>query len=110
MTILYSIDDIKKKITPIAERYNISHMYLFGSYARNEATEKSDIDILIDRKDSKIKSLFQLAGLQQELQDELEKNIDVLTEQALEDNTQRIESDRIYDNILRERVVLYERQ
>ena len=46
--LIYTIDELKQKIVPIAARYNLPAVYLFGSYARNEATEESDVDILID--------------------------------------------------------------
>ncbi|MDR3294725.1 MAG: nucleotidyltransferase domain-containing protein [Clostridiales Family XIII bacterium] len=34
---------------PIAIKYQLPTVYLFGSYARGEATDDSDVDILIDR-------------------------------------------------------------
>lgn len=48
MSIL-SINDIKTKITPICKNYDVAQAYLFGSYARGEATEDSDVDIRIDK-------------------------------------------------------------
>ena len=44
-----SINDIKTKITPICKNYDVAQAYLFGSYARGEATEDSDVDIRIDK-------------------------------------------------------------
>lgn len=43
-----SINDIKTKITPICKNYDVAHAYLFGSYARDEATEDIDMDIRND--------------------------------------------------------------
>ena len=37
---VYTIDQIKDKIYPVAEKYDLSKVYLFGSYARGEADEK----------------------------------------------------------------------
>lgn len=48
---VYTIDEIKDKIIPIAEQYNLSKVYLFGSYARGEADENSDIDIALEIED-----------------------------------------------------------
>jgi predicted nucleotidyltransferase len=45
---MYSIADIKRKVAPIAEKHRLAAVYLFGSYARGEATDESDIDLLID--------------------------------------------------------------
>ena len=39
---------ITKKVLPILEEHNINYCYLFGSYARGEAKENSDVDLLID--------------------------------------------------------------
>ena len=46
---LLSIDEIKHRIAPICKQYDVSRAYLFGSYARGEATESSDVDIRIDK-------------------------------------------------------------
>lgn len=34
---VFTIADIKALVKPIAEKYNVDEIYLFGSYARNEA-------------------------------------------------------------------------
>ena len=40
---ILSPDDIQKIVKPLAEKYHISEVYIFGSYARNEATANSDV-------------------------------------------------------------------
>ena len=42
----YTIDEIRRRVTPIAEKSKLRAVYLFGSYARGEAKEESDIDSL----------------------------------------------------------------
>lgn len=42
----YTIEEIKDKIIPIAKKHGISRMCLFGSYARGEANDDSDVEIL----------------------------------------------------------------
>ena len=50
---IYTIDEIRKKVQPIAEKYKLNKVSLFGSYARGEATAESDIDLYIQAsKDS----------------------------------------------------------
>ena len=49
----YTIKEIKEKTVPIAEKHGISRMYLFGSYARGEATDDSDVDIFVDKGKTK---------------------------------------------------------
>jgi len=44
---VYSQNQLREKIGPIVKKYNAEKAMLFGSYARNEATPESDIDVLI---------------------------------------------------------------
>lgn len=46
--IVYSISELAQMIKPILAKYNAESAKLFGSYARNEATKNSDIDLMID--------------------------------------------------------------
>lgn len=45
----YTIDEIKEKAMPIAIHYGVDAFSLFGSCARGEADEKSDLDFLIQK-------------------------------------------------------------
>ena len=51
---VYTIDQIKEKIVPVAKQYDLSKIYLFGSYARGEADGKSDVDIALELEDDSI--------------------------------------------------------
>ncbi|MES2797825.1 MAG: nucleotidyltransferase family protein [Bacteroidota bacterium] len=64
---------IKRKLSA----YHPTLIGLFGSYARNEESQNSDIDILIDLK-SKI-NLLELIGLEQDLSEALGKKVDLVT-------------------------------
>lgn len=46
--VLYSIPSIKKIITPIMKKHNVNSAVLFGSYAKGEESERSDIDLVVD--------------------------------------------------------------
>ena len=46
---IYTLDEIRSIANPIARRYKIAALYLFGSYARGEATAESDLDFRVDR-------------------------------------------------------------
>jgi hypothetical protein len=70
-------NEIKSVIIPILQKYDIIKASLFGSIVRGEATEESDIDILVEFK--KGRTLFDLVGLKMELEDILKKRVDVLT-------------------------------
>lgn len=52
---IYTVDEIKERVAPIADKYHLAAVYLFGSYARREATENSDVDLLVDREGSTIR-------------------------------------------------------
>lgn len=71
-----SLDQIKKKVAPILKEEGATRAALFGSVVRGEATEKSDIDILVDLP--REKSLFDFAGLQLKLEEALGKKIDLV--------------------------------
>ena len=45
---IYTIDDIKSTLFPVLSDYNVKKAILFGSYGKGEATEKSDIDRIVD--------------------------------------------------------------
>ena len=46
---VYTLNEIKAIANPIARRYGVDALYLFGSYARGEATASSDLDFRVDR-------------------------------------------------------------
>ena len=74
---MLTIEKIKEIITPICKKYGVKRAYLFGSYARNEATEKSDVDIRIES--GKIRGLFQLSGFRLDLVEALGTEVDLLS-------------------------------
>lgn len=47
---LQTITEVQSVLTPIFDRYGISRAVLFGSVAKGTATQKSDLDILVDSK------------------------------------------------------------
>ncbi|MCM1266672.1 MAG: nucleotidyltransferase domain-containing protein [Bacteroidales bacterium] len=94
----YTINEIKDKTTPIAKAYGIGRMSLFGSYARGEAKENSDVDLYIDR--GKLRSLLQYFAFVDELENALECHVDVVTT--------GIEDKEFLSAIMREGVLLYE--
>lgn len=77
---VYKIEEIAERVRPVAERYGTGNIYLFGSYARGEATEDSDIDLLVDAENVPGLKFF---GLWEDLKDALEKDLDIITVNAL---------------------------
>ena len=73
--IILSLNDIQKKVKPLAEKYHISEVYLFGSYARSEATVNSDLDFLVfGGEHFKLTAIFAFA---EELRLAINKKVDV---------------------------------
>jgi hypothetical protein len=65
----------RKEILALAEKYHAPNIRVFGSVAREEATEESDVDFLIDV--SSKQSLLDLIGLIQDLKELLGCEVDV---------------------------------
>jgi hypothetical protein len=69
---------IKKRALPILKKHAVKRAAIFGSFARGEAKVRSDVDILIEYK-AKNKSLFDLVDLKSELEETLDRKVDVIT-------------------------------
>lgn len=93
------IDWIKEKTVPIAVRYGLKKMYLFGSYAKGTADENSDIDILYE-KGERI-SLLGVSSMLQDLKEALNKSVDLVSVSALEP--------AFYESVHESEVLLYEK-
>lgn len=79
-----NIIEIKKTIIPIAYSYGVKRLYLFGSYAKGTANEKSDIDLLVEK--GKPMSLLKLSGMRQKVQEALNLSVDLVTTAGIEDD------------------------
>ena len=66
---------LKQKIVKILKENGVKRAGIFGSYARGEANENSDIDILVEF-DKNI-SLFDFVGIKLELEDNLKRKVDL---------------------------------
>ena len=103
---VYTIPEIRSKVLPILEKYRIPAMYLFGSYARGDATEDSDIDFLIDTTGTELTSLLRLGALYCDLEEAFQKPIDLITVRSIMQESS-MESDIDFRNtVLKERVRL----
>lgn len=94
MSILDIMHEKKDEISSISNKYGVSNIQLFGSVARKEDTDKSDIDILIELEDDR--SLFDLIGFKYSMEELLNKKVDVVTIDSLHET--------IREKVLRETV------
>ena len=94
---VYTLDEIKAIAHPIAARYGIAALYLFGSYARGDVTPTSDIDLRIDK--GRIRGI-EMGGLLLDLEDALGVPVDLVPTGSL--------SERFLSSIQKDEVLLYE--
>ena len=93
-------DAFIKQISPL-------RIYLFGSYARGEATAESDVDLLVDISGTGIDSLFKLGGLYNDLEAALETGIDLVTTDSMEQATNLRSQLRFREAVKQERMMIY---
>lgn len=96
----YTIDEIREKAIPIAIRYGVDALSLFGSYARGDADEKSDLDFLILK--GSMKGLLSYCGMIADLEDIFHCHVDLVMKNAIKD-------EEFLEEIGRDEVKLYER-
>lgn len=96
----YTIDEIKMKAIPIAIRYGVDALSLFGSYARGDADEKSDLDFLIQK--GSMKGLLSYCGMVADLEDAFRCHVDLVMKNAVKDG-------KFLEEIDRDEVKIYER-
>ena len=93
-----TIENIIKLVKPIAEKYHVQEIYLFGSYARGDADKNSDLDFLVyGGAEFKLTLVFALA---EELREALDKDVDVF--EINEINT----DSEFYNAIMKERLLV----
>ncbi|MCQ2794425.1 MAG: nucleotidyltransferase domain-containing protein [Bacilli bacterium] len=90
-----TIKEIKDRILPIFKKHNIHEAYLFGSYARGEAKNSSDIDIYCEPGD--VKTLIKQGFFEDELTNALKKDVDIVFIDSKMDNhfKEQLEKDKI---------------
>lgn len=109
---VYTIEEIKEMIYDILKKYGIEKAYLFGSYARGEANQQSDVDIMI--KKGNLKTLLQLSALSHEIEQILKKQIDIVIEETYtkdikyDSDTIKLAKNIFYNEVKKERLNIYE--
>lgn len=98
---IYTIEELKNILQDILKQFAVKRAILFGSYAKNTPTAKSDIDIVIDSEGKLLNINFY--GLLEELVQNLEKNIDLFEISEIQKDSS------LYNDILKEGVIIYER-
>ena len=93
----HTISELQAVVEPLAKKYGAQRVYLFGSYARGDMTDQSDIDLRIDK--GAIRGLA-FAGLLGDLEDALGTHVDLISTAGMDDDFLR--------EIQKDEVLLYE--
>ena len=96
---IYTIEEIKEKAVPIVKEYGVNSLSLFGSYAKGDATEDSDIDFYFD--DDDLKGLLQYTALVRRLEEVFDCHVDLVST--------GIDNEKFLNKIRKYGVLLYER-
>ena len=95
---MYTLEELKRLIIPVISRYNVDRAYVFGSYARGDADEKSDVDLRIDA--DRLRT-FDLCGLMVRLEEALKTSVEVIPTDSM--------GKEFLASIKQEEVMVYER-
>lgn len=71
------LERIKEKIQPVAKKYNLVYVWVFGSYAKKKQTKDSDIDIIVRTED--VIGGFKIVEVKFALEEALKKQVDIIT-------------------------------
>lgn len=93
----HTISEIQAVVECLAKKYGAQRVYLFGSYARGDMTDQSDIDLRIDK--GSIRGLA-FAGLLGDLEDALGTHVDLISTAGMDDD--------FFQEIQKDEVLLYE--
>ena len=70
---VYTIDEIAERVRPVAQRFKVSKVYVYGAYAKGEADSGSDVELLVDF--GKAFGYFGRGGFCMDLNEALGKNV-----------------------------------
>ena len=98
---VYSLEEIKQMLHPIFFTNAVYQATVFGSYAKGIATDRSDVDIVVDSRGELLNINFY--GLLEEITQKLDKRIDLIEISEIENNSE------ISEAIKNEGVVVYAR-
>jgi len=95
---IYQLDELAVMLKPMMEKYKVDELYLFGSYARGEATGDSDLDFLVYGGDQFKGTMIFTLG--EELRKLLNKNVDIYEIRELNEGSE------FYETVMKEKVLL----
>lgn len=100
----YIINEIAEKIRHVAEAYDIDKIYIFGSYARDEATENSDIDLYVEFS---APLGLRYCSFVSDIEECLGVRVDIITKNALYNPATSSANQKLIQRISEERKCVY---
>lgn len=94
-----TVETLKSQIVPILQKHQVVKAGLFGSFARNKATDESDVDLLIQFKPDLFVGMYAYMGLKFELEEVLKRKVDLVEYEAIKP--------RLRDSILEDEIRFY---
>ncbi len=94
----YSIEELARIVTPIAKKYGVERVYLFGSRARGDNSAESDYDFSIDP--GEIDNILVFFSFIDDLEEALDSKVDVI-------NRKSLKNDNFYKFMTSDEVVVY---
>ena len=94
---MLTLERTRQVVTEVGQKYGIKNAYLFGSYAKNEATETSDVDIIMERGD--VRTYDDYFDMHEELEKGLGTKVDLVSMDGVKP--------RFYELIKNDRILLY---
>ena len=101
---VYTTEEIVERILPVVQQYKVERVWLFGSYARGDATEKSDVDLIIK---GEFVHGWDFFGLMEELKEVLQKEVDMLSENQFEHSKYAPLSKRFVEEVEMDRRLIF---
>ena len=97
-TSVFTMEQIAAAVQPLADKYRVKEIYLFGSYARGEADENSNLDFLVFGGEMFRRTM--IFALAEELREVLKKNVDVFEIAEVNPDS------NFYQTIMKEKVLV----
>jgi predicted nucleotidyltransferase len=99
-----TLEEVKKlfqsdEMQELCRQYGVARLSVFGSTARNEATEQSDLDLLVSFLESKRIGLWEFIALEDKLTQAAKHKVDLVSESAL--------SPHRSEGVLRDKQLIY---
>ncbi|SJZ88337.1 hypothetical protein SAMN02745116_01721 [Pilibacter termitis] len=108
---VYTIEEIKEKVEPIAKKYQVPKIYIFGSYARGQAKDTSDIDFIVNTNNLSYEQILNIfSSMYDDLEMVFHQEVDIIDENDLYLPKRRESAKRFVRNVLNERELVYELQ